>query len=73
MDKPTHFFKFFFVDEIQGVEVLDFGGNLAGKLGCVKLSDSGHSALASQQVGPNLSAVIADGTNKTDPGDDNTP
>ena len=31
VDEPAHLLHFFFLDEIQRVEVLDFGGDLAGE------------------------------------------
>src|SRR5581483_1344893 len=32
VDEPSHFLHFFFVNEIERVEVADFRGNLAGEL-----------------------------------------
>ena len=33
VDEASHLLQFFFLDELQGIEILDFGGNLAGELG----------------------------------------
>ena len=33
VDEAAHLLQFFFFDELQGIEILDFGGDLAGKLG----------------------------------------
>ena len=57
VDEASHLLQFFFLDELQGIEILDFGGNLAGKLGrssslnepCLIASDAGHAALSGQQ------------------------
>ena len=53
MKRPI-FFNFFFLDELQGVEVLYFGGNLAGKLRGIELGNPGDAALAGEQVFPHL-------------------
>ena len=45
VDEAAHLFQFFFLDELQRIEVLYFSGDLAGKLGSVELGDAGDAAL----------------------------
>ena len=45
VDEAAHLFQFFFLDELQRIEVLYFSGDLAGKLGGIELGDAGDAAL----------------------------
>ena len=58
MDEASHLFQFFFFDELQGIEILDFGGDLAGELGGIKLRDPGHAAFAGERFPHTSSAVL---------------
>src|SRR5713226_5235769 len=69
MDEASHLLQLFFFDEFQGIEILDFGGDLASKLGSVKLGDTGHSALTGQQFSPHLFRGVAHPTDQADSGD----
>src|SRR5579872_3003451 len=64
MDKAAQFLQFFFLDKPQRVEVLDLGGDPAGKIGGVEVGDFAHAALARHQALPHLDGVIADRANK---------
>ena len=69
MDEAAHLLQFFFLDELQRVEILDFSRDLAGELGCIKLRDACHAALACEQVAPDLFRGVphpADQTNASD-------
>ena len=48
VDEAPHLARFFLLDELQRIEVFDFGGNLAGKGGGVEAGDTLHAALAGQ-------------------------
>ena len=64
--KRAHLARFLLLDELQGVEVLDFGRDLAGKLGSVEAGNALDSALAGQQRLPDFFCVIADPANQPD-------
>src|SRR5581483_4367095 len=68
--EASHLLQFFFLDKIEGVEILDLGGNLAGKLGGIELGDAGSTALPSQQIAPGLLGGVAHGADRAEPGDD---
>ena len=70
MNKARHLARFFLLDELQRVEVLDFGGDLAGKGGGVEAGNALHAALAGEQCLPNFVGVVADGADEADSGDD---
>ena len=46
VDEAAHLLHFFFLDETEGVEVADLGGNLAGECGSVEPGDTVDAALA---------------------------
>src|ERR1700722_6792352 len=52
LDEAAHFFQFFFLDPLEGIEVLDFTGDLAVKAGGVELRDDTNAALAGYEVLP---------------------
>ena len=54
VDEAAHLLQLFFLDEIQRIEILDFGRNLAGKLGGVEVGDPAHAALAGEQARPHF-------------------
>ena len=70
VDEAPHFFDFFFLDEVEGVEVADFGGDLAGEGGGVKGGDAADAALARHQGLPDFGGGVADGAEQADAGDD---
>ena len=72
VNEAAHLLYFFFLDEIQRVEIFDFGRDLAGVLGGVKLSDPADAAFARQQVPPDLISFVADRADQADPGHDNS-
>ena len=72
MDEAPHLARFFLIHELQGVEVLHFGGEGDGKGGGVEAGDRGDPALRGQQVVPDLGSSIADGGYQPEPGDNDT-
>ena len=73
VDEAAHFLDFFFLDEIQRVEVLDLGGNLARVSGGVELGDSSDAALAREQVLPDFLRGVADSTDQANAGNYDPP
>ena len=69
MDKAPHLLHFFFFDEVEGIEILDLGRYLAGKIAGVELSDAGHAALASKQPLPHFSGGVSHAADQADAGD----
>src|SRR5580692_12232011 len=59
VDEPPHLLQFFFLDEIQRIEVLYFGCDLASELRGVEMSNPGDPAPAREQVSPNLFGGVA--------------
>ena len=45
MDEARHLLQFFFVDELQRIEILDLGRDLAGEIGAIELCNAGNAAL----------------------------
>ena len=68
MNKARHLARFLLLDDLQRIEVLDLGGNPAGKGGGVEAGDLLHAALARQQCLPHRVGIIADGADEPDPG-----
>src|ERR1017187_2627448 len=64
MNEASHFLDFFFFDEVQRVEVLDLGGNLAGKSSRVETGDAPDAALACKQGLPHHVSGIAHATDQ---------
>src|SRR5580692_8618469 len=52
LNEAAHFFQFFFLDPLEGIEVFDFTGDLAVKAGGVELRDDANAALAGYEVLP---------------------
>ena len=70
--KRAHLARFLLLDELQGVEVLDFGCDLAGKLGGIEAGDALHSALAGEQSLPDFFCVMTDPADQPDSRNDDT-
>src|ERR1022692_4712959 len=68
MDEASHLLDFFFLDEVEGIEVLDLGGDLAGEGGGVELGDAGHAAFAGEHGLPHLSGGVAHAADQADAG-----
>ena len=66
VNEPAHFFQLFLLDELQGIEVLDLGRDLAGELRGVEPGDASHAALACKQVLPHFFRGIAYRANQSD-------
>jgi hypothetical protein len=71
VDEAAHLLHFFFLDELEGIEVADLGGDLAGKGGDVEGGDAVDAALTGEQRLPDGVGGVADGTDQADAGDDN--
>src|SRR5207244_1782298 len=72
VDEAPHFFHFFFFDEIQRIEIPDFGSDLAGMLRRVELADPADAAFTRQKVLPNLFSLVADRADQAEPGYDDS-
>src|SRR4029077_999845 len=59
MNEAAHLAGFFFLDEIQRIEVLDFGGDSAGKPGGIKTGNRCDAAFAREEIGPGLRARVS--------------
>jgi hypothetical protein len=70
VDEAAHLFYFFFLDELEGIEVANFSGDLAGKGGGVESGNAADSTLAGEQGLPDGFGGVADGAEETDAGDD---
>ena len=70
VNEAAHLLDFFFLDEVEGIEVADLGGDLAGKSGSVECGDAIDAALAREQGLPHRVGGIADGADQADAGDD---
>src|SRR5258708_2070268 len=66
VNEAAHLFNFFFLDEVQRVEVLDLGGDLAGKLGGVEASDAPDATFAGNDGVPHLTGGVAHATDQAD-------
>ena len=70
VDEAAHFLDFFFLDEIERIEVADFAGDLAGEGGGIEGGDAADAALARRQSLPDFGGGVADGAEQADAGDD---
>ena len=68
VDESRHLARFLLVDELEGIEVLDFGGKGDREIGGVKGGNGGHPALAGQQIVPDLGGGVADSADQPDAG-----
>ena len=73
VNEAAHLLHFFFLDELEGIEVADFGGDLAGKGGGVESGDAIDAALAREQRLPDCVGGIAHRADQADSGDDDAP
>src|SRR5205085_5929458 len=61
VDEGTHLARLLLLDELQGVEALDLGGDLHGELRGVELLYVADAATARHQRGPSVRARVAAG------------
>src|SRR5260370_17644199 len=73
VDEAAHLLHFFFLDELEGIEVADLAGNLAGEGGGVELGDAVDTALAREQALPHCVGGITHGAYQADAGNDHPP
>ena len=73
VDEAAHFFYFFSLDEIERVEIPDFGGNLAGKRGGIEGGDAIDPTFSGGERRPYLAAGMAQRADHADAGDDDPP
>jgi predicted RNA-binding protein len=66
----AHFAGLFFVDEEEGVEVLDLGREAHRMAGEIERLDLGHAAAACEQAFPHLAGGAAYSTEQAQAGDD---
>src|SRR5208337_4434122 len=69
VDEAPHLLQFFFFDVVQRVEVLDLGGDLAGKVAGVETGNAGHAALAGDERLPHFFGGIAHAADQAEPRD----
>src|SRR5579864_124386 len=73
VNEPGHLAGFFFLNELERIEVLDLGGDLTGVLGSIEVSDPTDAAVAGQQVLPDFLGGVADRADQAYSSDDNSP
>src|SRR5581483_9719577 len=71
MNEAPHFARFFLLNEIQWIKILDFSRYLAGVLRGVELRDLVDTALAGQQVPPDFLGAVAERADQANACDDN--
>ena len=67
VDEARHLLDFFFLDIVQRVEVLDFGGDLAGEGAGVETGDASDAALAREHGLPHFIGGIAHAADQAEP------
>src|SRR5262249_24275366 len=72
MDKDIHLLYFFFLNELERIEVLDFAGNADWEAGNVESGYGAERAAASQEIGPHFFFSVAGAADKADPGYNHT-
>ncbi len=76
LDEDVHLLDVFFLDERQGIEILDLAGDasgkLAGKLMQIELGDGPHAALAGEERVPVVLRPDAKRRHQADPRDDDS-
>src|SRR5690349_18012887 len=72
MNEAAHLAGFFFVDEVERIEVLDFGGDGACKASRVEAGNLRNPALAGQQIPPDLRAGVAHRTDEAHSSNDDS-
>src|SRR5215471_6458027 len=70
VDEAAHFLGIFFLDELQRVEVLNLGGDLAGMIGGVELRNLRDATLPCQQVFPDFFGGVAHPADQSNAGND---
>ena len=68
-DEAAHLLQLFLLDELEGVEVLDFAGEAAGVLRGVKEGDGGDAAAAGADRLPDFFGADAHAAEQADAGD----
>src|ERR1044071_5591810 len=66
MDKSIHLFDLFFMDELFGFEIPDFGGKPDGEFRRIEMGDIIDTATAGNEPGPGFFGSIAEGADKPD-------
>ena len=72
MNEAAHLLDFFFLDEVERIEVLDFGGDGAGETRGIETCDLSHAALTGEQIRPDFSTGISHRANEAQTSDDNS-
>src|SRR5438270_851241 len=71
MNEAAHLLNFFFLDEIQRIEIFDFSGDRAREPARVEAGDRGNATLARQKIGPGLRTGVAHRANESQSSNDN--
>src|SRR5579884_3284939 len=71
VNEAPHFFHFFFFNILEGIEALNFAGDLSGEIGGVERCDAAYAALPFRDCLPSLLSPHADRGDQADPGDNN--
>src|SRR6185437_5159602 len=71
MDEAPHLLHLFFLDEVQWVKVLDFGSDLAGMAGDVKVCDLPYATASFNNALPDLGAGVPNAADHAQAGYDN--
>src|SRR5947209_11995682 len=71
MNEAAHLLNFFFLDEIQRIEVFDFSGDGAGEAVRVEAGDRSNATLAGEKIRPGLRTGVAHRANQPQPRNDN--
>src|ERR1017187_1742330 len=69
VNEAAHLLEFFFLDEIERIEVFDLSSDLTGELSRIELRNPGYATLSGKQALPNFFRGIAYSTNQPDPSD----
>jgi hypothetical protein len=68
VNEAAHLLHFFFLDELQRIEIADFGSDLAGKCGGIKSGNSVDATLTGKQSLPDRIRGIAYGADQANAG-----
>ena len=72
MHEPPHLLDLFFVNEVGGVEVLHFTGNLTRVLGGVEKGNAFDAVLAGKDRLPDTIGIVTDRTDQPNTSDNDT-
>jgi hypothetical protein len=61
VNEAAHLFYFFFLDELERIEIANFSGDLAGEGGGIEGGDAADSTFAGEQGLPDGFGSVADG------------